>query len=244
MVRPADCNVVLICGGLGTRLRTLFSDQQKAIVDVAGKPFLQWLIAFYQKNGFTQFIFCTGHHAEQVKESISSLLPPEAYHISTEIKTLGTAGAVRNALGFISSEQVIVANGDSFCDVDLPAFIRFHSSHADAQISIVVTDPDPSRTDMGTVIVDPTTSTITGFIEKEESAVRGLRNAGIYILERAVLSRMLPEQHVSFEEELFPRMVGQGLYAFKTAQKVWDIGTPERYHKAQAFFQAQHSSLS
>lgn len=243
MVRPADLNVVVICGGLGTRLRELFPDQQKTILDVAGKPFLQWVIAFYQQYGFKRFIFCAGHFAEQVKESVSSLLPPEVYHVSTEVEPLGTAGAVRNALSSILSEQMIVANGDSFCDVDLSEFIGFHFSHPDAKISIVVTDPDPSRSDMGQVMVDPTTSRVMGFRENGESASMGFRNAGIYIIERSVVSHMSPARQVSFEQELFPAMVGQGLYAFKTAQKVWDIGTPQRYHDAQAFFKAKHSSL-
>jgi mannose-1-phosphate guanylyltransferase len=147
-----------------------------------------------------------------------------------EQEPLGTAGAVKHAERLLD-ERFAVLNGDILADFDLTAVQRFHSERgALATISLIAVD-DPSA--YGLVRTDAD-GRIEGFLEKPspEEIDTDLINAGAYVLEREVLDRIEPGRPTSFEREVFPALVGEGLYGLAVSGYWLDIGTPERYLEA------------
>jgi NDP-sugar pyrophosphorylase family protein len=122
-----------------------------------------------------------------------------------------------------------VMNGDSFLELDFHEFMRFHREH-DALITIAVRRVE-NASRYGTVQMD-TRNRVSGFTEKTGTEAPGLVNAGVYIFNRAVLQH-IPDGPASLERDIFPRLVGHGMYALEQNGMFIDIGTPEDYVRAR-----------
>jgi mannose-1-phosphate guanylyltransferase len=134
----------------------------------------------------------------------------------------------------VLGERFAVLNGDILTDFDLSALLRVHEeTGARATISLIQVD-DPSA--YGLVLTDAE-GRVTDFIEKPDRSPPGgaFINAGAYVLEREVIEPLPDERAVSFEREVFPSLIGNGLYAFKAKGYWLDIGTPERYLEATRY---------
>jgi NDP-sugar pyrophosphorylase family protein len=156
---------------------------------------------------------------------------------AVEAEPLGTAGGVRNAadlLGDTGGGLVVVLNGDILTDVDLSVMLRFHAERG-AQATICLTRvEDPSPYGLVEVAGD---GRVTRFVEKPDAAVRTADtvNAGIYVLDGALLARIPPGRVASMEREFFPGLLGDGLSFFGwVGDGYWiDIGSPAKYLQAQ-----------
>jgi NDP-sugar pyrophosphorylase family protein len=220
-----------LVGGLGTRLRDQLPDRPKALAEVAGRPFLRYQLDRLQAAGITTVVLCTGYRGEQIQRTFGDVYGTMHLRYSHEPMPLGTAGALRYALPLLDGEVVLAMNGDAFWDVDLTAFWQWHTRR-DAAASIVLARvTDASR--YGRVRVDRR-SCVQAF---EEKSVRGPGwiNAGVYLLSRQVIEQIPEERPVSIEREVFPRLVGQGLYGYRSRGRFLDIGTPESYRMAERF---------
>lgn len=228
MVSALDA--LILCGGLGTRLREVVADRPKGLAEIRGRPFLDLLIDRLARQGLRRFILCTGYQGEQIAMRYARRGDAE-FVVSLEDQPLGTAGAVRLALQHVRSDPFLVLNGDSFCDVDYEAFQGFHEGRG-ATLSIVLVPPG-ERDDVGTVALAGD-SAITSFREKAGRGERALINGGIYLMRRSLVE-LLPEQTpLSLERDIFPQAAQRGgCYGFLVAGPVVDIGTPERYRAAQ-----------
>jgi mannose-1-phosphate guanylyltransferase len=147
-----------------------------------------------------------------------------------EDEPLGTAGPVRLAAdtGLLDG-RLLVLNGDVLTDIDLTAELELHSrTGALATLALTAVDDAASY---GSVPTRPD-GQVEAFLEKTDDPPTNRINAGAYVLEPAVIDRIEPGRAVSFEREVFPTLVGQGLYGY-LADGYWiDIGTPERYLEA------------
>jgi mannose-1-phosphate guanylyltransferase len=150
---------------------------------------------------------------------------------SSESSPLGTGGPLRNAVGCVRSGSCLVMNGDSYTDVDLGKFVAAHLE-AKADVPVVVV-PVGERADVGSVLIDPD-GNVTQFAEKEHSLRAQHLNAGIYALSQEMLHGTAGAP-ISLERELFPLWIHEGhrIKGFVHSGKCVDIGTPERYRKAQ-----------
>ncbi len=231
-------DVLLLCGGMGSRLQSAVSDRPKPMADFQDRPFLDILIDYFRGFGPRRFILCTGHLSDYIEDYYRRKDRDRGIEmiISKEDRPLGTAGAVKNAGSLIQSENFIVTNGDSFCPADLDAFARLHfGRHALATIS--VNKPD-SRSDTGTVQINEQ-GQITTFAEKSGIAGDGYVNCGIYLFNQDILSRIEAEKKVSLETEVFPSLCGGELYACVTEAELIDIGTPQRLEQARALMKSK-----
>src|SRR5262245_36592100 len=122
----AGMNVVILAGGLGSRLKAVLPDRQKVLADVAGKPFLGMLIDFYAAAGANRVVLALGHRAADVQHFADGHAAAAELVASIEPEPRGTGGALRHALPLLSSATVLVANGDSFAAVDLCALLHLH----------------------------------------------------------------------------------------------------------------------
>ncbi len=230
---PAHIDVLIICGGLGTRLRSVEPDAPKGMVVIEGKPFLEILIDHLRHSGFRRFILCTGYGAKRFRQHFEAAKQSEII-FSEEVKPLGTAGAVKQAEKLISSDQQLVLNGDSLCLADWQELLRFHASHQGLATLLVTQDRE--RTDVGGIKFDHNFG-VTQFKEKEKESTPYI-NAGIYIFERRLLELIPKNQKISLEEQIFPKLNETQLFACVSLATVYDIGTPERLEKFKQLYSA------
>jgi len=111
--------VIILCGGLGTRLRGVVHDIPKCLAPIAGKPFLGYLLDWLGRYSVNHVVFSVGYLREQVIDFVRSREWPFSYDFAQEDSPLGTGGGIRLALGYCRENQVFVVNGDTFYPVDL-----------------------------------------------------------------------------------------------------------------------------
>ncbi len=229
----SEVDVVILCGGTGSRLRAAVDDRPKPMAEINQKPFLDILTDFFCGFGFRRFVLCAGYMSEVIRDYYASRTGPCQFIVSDEHTSLGTAGAIKNAERLIRSDSFLVANGDSFCSVDLAEFYNSHAARQ-ALMSMVVLEAENTG-DCGLVSLDPS-QRIVGFEEKKQEPRSCYINAGIYLFNRKVISFIPEGARFSLEHELFPKLVKQCCYAFVSDEKLIDIGTPERYEWAKECF--------
>jgi mannose-1-phosphate guanylyltransferase len=152
---------------------------------------------------------------------------------AVEKEPLGTGGGVRNAADLVS-DLVVVLNGDVLTDVDLGAMLGFHRARGAAATIYLTRVPDPTA--YGLVDLDPD-GRILRFLEKPDpgQVTTDTINAGAYLLDRALLSRIPTDRPVSIEREFFPGLLADHVpfYGWVGAHYWLDIGSPAKYHQAQ-----------
>jgi NDP-sugar pyrophosphorylase family protein len=237
-----DTPAFLLVGGLGTRLQSVLPSTPKPLARVGNMPFLELLVLQLRSQGIRRIVMCTGHLASQIEEEFGDGHKWDvAINYSQELQPLGTAGAVKLAEGYLKrASDFLVMNGDSFLEVDLRQFIQFHREHGGLVSLAVRKVPDAAR--YGTVHMDAN-HRVVGFSEKTGAAVPGVINGGVYMFNRAVLDQ-LPQGPASFEKNVFPQVLEQGVYAQEQHGMFIDIGTPEDYARAQTLCQRLHQAAS
>jgi len=152
---------------------------------------------------------------------------------AVEVEPLGTAGGVRNAAALVAG-RVVVLNGDILTDADLGAMLRFHAERG-ARATIYLT-PVEDTGPYGLVEVDGE-GRVRRFVEKPPESERTVNtiNAGIYVLDADLITRIPPATVASMEREFFPGLLRDGLPFFGwIARAYWmDIGNAEKYRQAQ-----------
>lgn len=228
-------SVIILCGGLGTRLRPLISDKPKVLAKIGDRTFLDILINNTSSYGFKNIILCIGHLKDHIKKHFdyccNDYYNYNDYNIkfSEESEPLGTGGALKNAELLIDSDPFIVTNGDSICDINFKEFINFHIDKK-ALLSMALARSSIPK-DYGTVVLD-NSSKIINFNEKSVDNNNALINAGIYIMQKDIFSYMPKQKTFSLEYDLFPKLCNDRFYGFMIKGEIIDIGTPERYERA------------
>lgn len=222
---------MILVGGLGTRLRSVVSDRPKVLAEVRDRSFLSYILDQLVDVGVARVVLCCGYLGNQVRESLGDEYGELAISYSYEDSPLGTAGAIRHGLHLIETPRVLVMNGDSFCGIDLVHLYREHDRFGHMATIILVQVDDSSR--YGGVILGEA-DRISEFVEKGKSHGPGWINAGIYLVERELISAIPVGRSVSIEREIMPDWAGCGLlYGLKSEAIFIDIGTPESYSMAE-----------
>lgn len=222
---------VILVGGEGTRLRPLTSRMPKPIVPLVDRPFMSYMLGWLKRHGVDDVILSCGFLATSVREVLGD---GSRYGVSLrfveEPEPRGTAGALKYAAEHLH-DRFLLLNGDVLTDIDLSAQIAQHeATAATATLALVgVADPSP----YGLVRLHDDRS-VSEFVEKPsaDQIDTNLISAGAYVLQRSVLEMIEPGRSVSIEREIWPRLVGHGLYAFPHEAYWLDIGTPAMYLKA------------
>ncbi len=226
-------SVAILAGGMGTRLRPIVSTRQKVLAKIGGQPFLQNILEKLNSSGFKNIVICTGYLGKQIKKEFGKKFKNLNLSYSREKLPLGTAGALRKALPLLRSKDILVMNGDSFCDVDLKKFQKFHTEKG-AQANLVLSHMSNTNR-YGKVRLDRK-DRIISFEEKRERRGSGWISAGIYLLDRSLILKIPKNITISLEKEIFPNWMGQRFYAYKSKGHFIDIGTPESFALAKEFF--------
>lgn len=220
-------HTVILAGGLGTRLRPVVPAVPKPMAEIAGRPFLEYLLLQLSSQGFRDVVLCLGHMAESVQDHFGDGSPWEmTVEYSVETQPLGTAGALKLAEPRLRGDSWLVLNGDSIFDIRFDVLLRGHAEAGALATLALAQVADRGR--YGSVDLGSGTE-IAGFIEKRDAHGRGLINGGVYVVERRILEGVPAGRHVSLEREVFPVLVGRGLHGLPLAGDFVDIGMPQDY---------------
>lgn len=225
MGRFADCDVVILCGGLGTRLQSVVTDRPKSMTEIHGRPFVACLVEHFLRHGTRRFIFSTGYKGDMIEDWFGRHRGGYETLFVRDPAPLGTGGAVAQAMKLVRSNPFLVLNGDSLCELDPERLLRFHTRKR-ARATIAVTQAD-SREDTGAVTLGED-DRVLSMVEKPRTRTTGYHNAGIYLFDRTVEALFPNSRSWSLERELLPQLVTEPFYGFVTASALYDIGTPER----------------
>lgn len=225
---------VVLVGGFGTRLRPLTHAIPKPMLPVGHHPILEYLVANLADAGVTDASLALGFKPEPFLAAFpDGILHGVRLHYAVEPTPLDTAGAIRfAAIETGIDDTFVVVNGDVLTDLDVAALVDFHRRvGAEGTIHLTPVD-DPSAFGVVELADD---GSVDRFVEKPApgEAPSNLINAGTYVLEPSVLTRIAADRPVSIEREVFPEMVAAGtLYAMATDDYWIDTGRPEAYRMA------------
>jgi D-glycero-alpha-D-manno-heptose 1-phosphate guanylyltransferase len=234
MTEKKEIDVLILCGGKGERLKAVVSDRPKPMAEFNSEPFLSVLMRYVSGFGFRRFILCTGHMGDVIKKYYSSARLPWEIVYSEEDKPFGTGGAIKKASRLIKSEDFLVMNGDSFCQLDLDRFLDFHLKKK-ALVSIALVSGDKDK-NYGKVGLD-SSQQITSFEEKADPLAGQFISSGVYFMSKDIFSSMEKREDFSLEYDIFPSVIkSMRCYGFKQDMAVVDFGTPVNYERAKKLF--------
>lgn len=223
---------IILAGGLGTRLRSVVQDQPKVLAPVAGKPFLYWLITYLQKQGVTKFIFSLGYLHEQVELFLENEFSTLNYLVVIENEPLGTGGAIKLCLSFCEDEDILLANGDTFFELNIESFYKnFIETSSDCSIALT----SMQHFDRYGSVTITNDNIITEFNEKQYCE-SGLINTGLVLFKKSVFESKTNSicEKFSFEKDFIePNISNLKIRGYIANGYFIDIGIPQDYQKAQ-----------
>ncbi|MEW6108510.1 MAG: nucleotidyltransferase family protein [Nitrospirota bacterium] len=227
---------VVLAGGLGTRLRSVVKDVPKPMAEVAGRPFLDFIMFFLAKNNIERAILAVGHKFEVIQEYYSNGASSFGVQIdySVENEPLGTGGAILQAADQVKGDDFFIVNGDTYFDVNLAELEEFAQA-ASADIAIALKEVQASQRYGHVECSDA--DRIVSF--KEKGTVEGehnIINGGVYYMSKDVLGKCSLPDKFSFETDFLQAK----LHDIRAYGKLFeghfiDIGIPEDYSLAQSF---------
>lgn len=220
--------VVILCGGLGSRLKSISGDVPKPLVDVLGKPFLLHQIDLLVSQGFTRFLLLAGYRGDIFLPVLSS--SHCQIDISIEPDPMGTGGALEFAEHFLD-KQFLLLNGDTYLNIfyqELVDSFEAHSAYGlisaftQARMNLK-TEPNNLRLEGEHVVAYKKGSTQSDLTHLDAGA-------GVFCKERLFNYFSSYKAPYSLEEDVWPLMIkDRKLMAYRISGKPYDIGTPERY---------------
>jgi mannose-1-phosphate guanylyltransferase len=224
---------IVLVGGEGTRLRPLTKTVPKPALTLVDRPFLAYMVEWLARHGVTEVVLACGFLPDALRAALGNGEPGGVrIRYVVEPEPRGTAGAIRFAaaeLGDELADRFLALNGDVLTDLDLTALLRGHEERG--AVATLGLHPVEDSSAYGLVSTGPK-GEVLEFLEKTGEEVPGQINAGMYVLERAVLEEIPAGEKVSIERDVFPRLAGSGLYGLGLDGYWMDIGTPERYLQA------------
>lgn len=217
--------VIILAGGLGTRLRSAIGEVPKPMAPVDGKPFLHYQLLWLESYGVDKVVLSIGYKAGMITDHFGQKFNGISIEYAIEKEPLGTGGAILYAMRKTGGDRVLIVNGDTWFPVDIGRLVEEHESAA-ARLTIALKKmTNFSR--YGTVELEG--NRIVGFREKQEMSV-GLINGGIYLMNRSFVENSVNMKKFSFEKDILEKRVETGAIAGVVFDVPFiDIGVPGDY---------------
>lgn len=219
---------IILAGGLGTRIKSLFPDIPKCMVPVAGRPFLDYILLKLYAQGVEKVILSVGHKKQIIRNHYGSVFKKLSIVYSEETEPLGTGGAIKRALRNCDQESCLVLNGDSYLDFNISEFflkINFTKLNI---LTVMVNE----RSRYGALLIDDLSAEISF---KKEISGPGYINSGVYILNHNFFND-IDESSFSFEYKFLDKGINtQNCNLIYSNSKFIDIGTPEDFQRSDSF---------
>ncbi len=223
---------VIQAGGKGTRMLELTKDKiPKPLLELNGKPMIQWQIENLLSYGIKDFIIITGHLGEKISEYFNDG-SDFGIHISyiKEEMPLGSAGALYYLNELSVDNDIILIFGDVMFDIDWNRMLSYHKEKNGIATLLAHPNSHPYDSD---VLVLGDNNLVKDILPKNTERdfwYNNCVNAGIYILKNEILNDFRQPEKLDLEKDiLLPRIKSDSVYAYCTPEYVKDTGTPERY---------------
>ena len=216
--------VIVLAGGFGTRLRPWTNHCAKPLLPLVGRTLLERVVEALDDELVDEVLVAAGYGIDQMREHFATIELPYPVRIVEEFEPLGTGGAIHNCQPYINGTFVVL-NGDLVSSVDIGEMLEFHRSRGGIGSISLWEVEDPTRFGIADLGDD---GRISRFMEKptREEAFSNLINAGAYILEPEIFTRM-PEGAHSIERDVYPDLAVEGqLSGFPFEGWFVDAGTP------------------
>ena len=216
---------VILAGGIGTRLRPLTYSIPKPMVEINGKPFLEYLIIYLKSQNLKNILICTGYMSEKIS---SYFKDGSAFGVniqfSREESPIGTGGALKNAEMFLN-DKFILLNGDTFIPLDYNELISYYKKSAPKNIIVV----NKNKKSQGNIMINDDKL----IMEYDKTKKRyGYNDCGVQIFGKNILKFIPKNKNVSLENEIFPLLIKRKkLIAFETKTDFFDLGTFDGMNK-------------
>lgn len=224
---------IILAGGLGTRLQSVVKDVPKCMAEVAGKPFLAYLLIYLSEQNFDHIILSLGYKADVILEWLKEQKYSFKISYVEEKEPLGTGGAIKLAFSKSVSDSSFVINGDTFFDIDTIQLENFHKEKS-SYISLAL-KPMTDFDRYGSVDLDED-NRIIRFNEKQFRK-EGLINGGAYLINKQVFDILNLPEKFSFEKDIMESHIQDiAIYGYSFDNYFIDIGIPSDYEKANKDF--------
>ena len=221
---------LVLIGGLGTRLRPITYAVPKQLIPLAGKPMLYHVLDLLPRS-VDEIVLATGYKADQVDRYVRAHPIGRTVRTVAEAHPLGTGGGMKHAGGSMG-DPFFLLNSDVIASVDLADLAVAHgrSRRLGTMALTEVVDTRP----YGVAALGPE-DRITAFVEKPDPAQAPSHwiNAGLAVWSSRVLDRIPPDRAVSFEQEVVPGLLADGVYGYRLPGFWDDAGTRERLVRSQ-----------
>ncbi|HSC53029.1 MAG TPA: HAD-IIIA family hydrolase [Phnomibacter sp.] len=244
MDTTAKDEVIILAGGLGTRLQSISGDTPKCLMPVNGQPFLHYLVQHLRSCGFRHFVFALSESQislrsflEQYEKEYKLSEPSVSFSYSIENTPLGTGGALLQALQFCNNEQVLAVNGDSIVLANPFAALQVHLRRQATCTLLATYMQNADR--YGLVHFDQQ-HRLLSFTEKKTGSI-GYVNAGVYWLNKTALQNTSFPLSFSWEQSFLQASAFHAnICIYPVTGYFIDIGIPEDYARAQQDFTQQY----
>ena len=222
---------IILCGGLSTRLGRITENVPKILLEIGDCTVLDYLLRLLKEAGVDEVVLASGHLHDVLYSEVGESSQGIGIHYAREEIRLGTGGAIKNAMRYISTSPFFVLNGDILMkDFPLSNMTRHFRSDMDGLLLGVLTENISSYGE----IVSDEGGRVTAFQEKQATKRSGYINGGIYLLSQSIADYFPDSDVFSIEREVFPHV--PNLYVLKTKIDWIDIGEPERLEYARRHF--------
>ena len=228
--------VVILAGGLGTRLGALGARQPKALMPVLGRPFLAHVFALLQHQGLTRFLLLVGHRGEQIEQEFGAgaHLGLDLRYLSDGPQLLGTGGALRAALPLLEPE-FLVLYGDTFLDIDYQAVIA--AFRASGKPALMTVFRNQKQFDTSNVIFRD--GVLVRYSKRDRVPEMDHIDYGLAALRREIIAE-LPEGEPADLADLYTRLVAEGrMVGCEVFQRFYEIGTPAALAETEEHLRAR-----
>ena len=232
--------VVILAGGLATRLGELTKKHPKSMVKILDKPFLAYQLELLRASGIIDIVLCIGHLGIEIMDTFGDG-SKFGVHIrySIENKPLGTAGALKHAASMLGN-TFFVMYGDSYLFLDFPQVMSYFLSQN--KLGLVTVFNNHNLYDRSNIVINGNMITKYSKVEKSKDMV--YIDYGASILKKEAL-QLIPENHPYSLEDLFIRLIEQKqLLAFEVRHRFYEIGSPQGLKNFEAFVKEQRSTKS
>jgi D-glycero-alpha-D-manno-heptose 1-phosphate guanylyltransferase len=228
--------VVVLAGGIGSRLKEIVSDVPKPMAPVRGRPFLEYLLSYWVKNNAQHIVLSVGYKYQKIMDYFGSSFNEVPITYVIEHEPLGTGGALLKVLNEIRpKDEFILVNGDTLFLIDPLRIFDLHiKNNADLSMSLRQVD-DAGRYHR---ICPDKAGKIIAIEQPNKKVASGQINGGVYIVNPGLFSGYDYDenQNISFENEMLPALINKhNIYGFSDGGDFIDIGIPEDFHKAQDY---------
>lgn len=229
--------VVILAGGLGTRLSEATQLLPKPLVEIGDRPIIWHIMKMYAAAGFDEFIVCCGYKSHMLKSYFVNYFV-ENYDITVHLGenrvdfhgdaserwtvtlintglTTMTGGRIKRIAPYVGNETFCLTYGDGVSDVDIRALVDFHRSHG--RLATVTAVPSPGR--FGILDVDESSEMVNRFHEKPDNEM-GWINGGFFVVEPSVVDYIEGDE-TTWEREPLERLARDGALAAYRHRGFW-----------------------